>query len=90
MDKLAAGKNKYKLTSSNIRRLFVVCLLLAEKYFEDHPRHMMMYCQAAGVSKTEMNRMELVLLTELNFDLNISRDTFEKYQMQLLEESKRC
>ncbi|GAB4835836.1 hypothetical protein Ancab_000752 [Ancistrocladus abbreviatus] len=67
----------HHLTSLNVHRLLITCVMLAAKWIGDG---------VGGVSTAELNRLEMELLSSLDFRLHVTLDTFDQYCQQLGKE----
>jgi len=55
----------------NIHRLLAVAILCAVKYLEDKMHNNRIYAEISGLSVTELNHLEGLFLSVLNFDLSL-------------------
>jgi len=62
--------------SFNIHRLTFSCLRLAHKWVDDDSVQAASYQRIGGVASAELNKLELDLLMQLNFDLYVSEKDF--------------
>ncbi|KAL1802311.1 hypothetical protein ACET3Z_030958 [Daucus carota] len=72
-----------RLTSLNVHRLLITSIVLAAKYVEDECYSNAYYAKVGGVSKEEMNRMEMKFLVSIDFRLHVTLETFNRYCSQL-------
>jgi len=77
------GKEPNLLTRRNVHRLFLTCLVVAIKFNEDNIERNAHYAKAGGIRVGEMNRLELSLLTELDYDLRVQVDVYRRYEEAL-------
>ncbi|KAH9616024.1 hypothetical protein KSS87_014842 [Heliosperma pusillum] len=77
--------NSY-VTSLNVHRLLFTCVLVAVKFLEDEHFDNSYFAKIGGISRTEMNNLELKLLSTLDYRLQVSVDTFDRYCMHLENE----
>jgi len=75
--------NKIILTDFNVHRIFFASLLIAIKYNEDFFYTNKFYSNVAGLKCSELNKLELKFVTDLNFDLFVDKNLFEKYKNNL-------
>mmetsp|Transcript_103442 Transcript_103442/g.183768 ORF Transcript_103442/g.183768 Transcript_103442/m.183768 type:complete len:338 (+) Transcript_103442:300-1313(+) len=68
------------LTMRNVHRIFLASLLVSAKYNEDLVYSNGHYAKAGGVHLREVNRLERVLLTSLDFNLRIEPDLYQLYE----------
>ncbi|XP_074311561.1 cyclin-U1-1-like [Silene latifolia] len=74
------------VTSLNVHRLLVTCVLVAVKFLEDEHYDNSYFAKIGGISRAEMNNLEMKLLSTLNYKLHVSIDTFNQYCMHLEKE----
>eukprot|EP00747_Dinoflagellata_sp_TGD_P185886 gnl/TRDRNA2_/TRDRNA2_42671_c0_seq1.p1 gnl/TRDRNA2_/TRDRNA2_42671_c0~~gnl/TRDRNA2_/TRDRNA2_42671_c0_seq1.p1 ORF type:complete len:361 (-),score=38.15 gnl/TRDRNA2_/TRDRNA2_42671_c0_seq1:121-1203(-) len=71
------------LTMRNVHRVFFASLVVAVKYNEDLVYSNSHYAKAGGVNLKEVNRLERVLLTALDFHLYIAPEQYQIYEATL-------
>ncbi|GAV81308.1 Cyclin domain-containing protein [Cephalotus follicularis] len=72
--------------SLNVHRLLVASVMVASKMLEDEHYNNAFYARVGGVSKAELNRLELELLFHLDFRVMVSSRAFESYCVHLEKE----
>lgn len=60
-------------------QFFLVCLVLAHKYTEDHPYSNRVWCQLGGLSLDSLNRMERELLQRLRYRIGVPPGEFQQW-----------
>eukprot|EP00128_Syssomonas_multiformis_P009309 Colp12_sorted_trinity150504_noHs@13585 len=60
------------------KRLFLVALLLGQKYLMDEALENTVFSEAANLTLKEVNRMERELLLALNYSLSVSEDDYAR------------
>lgn len=73
-----------RLTSNNLQRLLLTSVMVAAKFLDDMYYSNKHWAQIGGLSLKEVNALEMIFLFRLNFDLQMTRETYEKYVAQLL------
>ncbi|EPS61803.1 hypothetical protein M569_12990, partial [Genlisea aurea] len=73
----------------NVHRLAVTSVMVAAKILDDVHYNNGFYARVGGVSKEEMNRLELELLFLLDFHVYVSSTVFEAYSLYLEKEMLR-
>jgi len=68
------------LTMRNVHRIFLASLVVSAKYHEDLVYSNGHYAKAGGVHLREVNRLERVILTSLNFNLRVVPDQYQMYE----------
>ncbi|WCJ43160.1 Cyclin family protein [Euphorbia peplus] len=75
------------LTPLNVHRLLITSIMLAAKFLDDEYYNNGYYAKVGGVSTTEMNRMEMNFLFNLDFRLHVTLEEFTNYCFHLQRES---
>ncbi|KAK8688481.1 hypothetical protein V6N13_087245 [Hibiscus sabdariffa] len=75
------------LTSFNVHRLLLTSVMVAAKFMDDLYFNNAYYARVGGVSTAELNSLEMEFLFSLDFRLQVSINTFERYCSQLQKES---
>ncbi|GBG26886.1 Cyclin-U1-1 [Hondaea fermentalgiana] len=78
VDRLCARDPGMMLSPVNIHRICMTTTLVAVKSIEDAPFLNSFWCQVGGVSLHELNALELHLLKRLDWDVNVSREEFDR------------
>ncbi len=68
------------LTEFNVHKLLFVSLVLSLKLFEDINYNNAYYSNIIGINNKEMNYLEYLFLTTLDFKLNVSKSEYNKYK----------
>ena len=71
------------MTYYNIHRILFSAVLTSIKYNEDCYYENKYYSQIAGVKLKELNILEYNFIKLLDFELYISREIYDKYQIYL-------
>ena len=79
--------NKIKLTYSIIHKLMLASMMTAIKYNEDEIYSMKCYAQIGGVSKAEMLELETNFIININFNLFVNTELFNKYYEYFTDEN---
>ncbi|XP_010070213.2 cyclin-P3-1 isoform X2 [Eucalyptus grandis] len=74
------------LTSLNVHRLLITSLTVAAKFVDDAFFNNAYYAKVGGVSTSELNRLEMKFLFNIDFRLHVSIDTFQRYCLLLEKE----
>ena len=77
---------KIKLTFGIIHKLILSSLYVAVKYNQDEFYHLKYYAKCGGVSITEFSILELSFITNIDFNLYVSEELFNKYYNYFLGE----
>ncbi|XP_010532486.1 PREDICTED: cyclin-U1-1 [Tarenaya hassleriana] len=86
IDRLAHKHPGSLVVSLNVHRLLVTCVMVASKMLDDVHYNNAFYARVGGVSKEEMNTMEMELLFLLDFGLTVNSRVFEGYCFHLERE----
>ncbi|MBA0796977.1 hypothetical protein Gohar_007705 [Gossypium harknessii] len=88
------------LTSLSVHRLLITSVMVAAKFMDDHVelclpndldgvcRHYnnAYYARVGGISREEMNRLEMRFLFDLDFRLHVTTEVFNKYWLMIQQE----
>jgi hypothetical protein len=85
VDRLLIKWPRWRLTSFNIHRVVLACLLLAVKINEDEVRSNHYYARVGGVTLAELNRLEAVLCAALEWRLYVSMEVYAQYRQRVRE-----
>lgn len=76
-----------QITSLNVHRLLITGVMVAAKFIDDAFYNNAFYAKVGGVSTVELNRLEMKFLFGLDFRLQVTVETFERYCSELGKES---
>ena len=76
-------RSSFVLNSHNVHRVIITSITLAAKFFDDQFFDNAYYARVGGISKGEMNAMELDFLFLINFSLFVSPSVYNKYFTEL-------
>jgi len=85
VDRVVQQDTRYQINSLNIHRLLITSIMTAVKYYDDCTYNNAYYAKVGGVSLAELNSLEVEFLFTLNFNLDVSLETFEHYYAELLK-----
>eukprot|EP01133_Synstelium_polycarpum_P007026 gene7026-8168_t len=71
------------VNSMNIHRLVITSLLISTKYLDDIFYNNEFYSQVGGISLREMNGLEVVFLSMMDYTVNCSLDEFNVYSLEV-------
>ncbi|KAF2069360.1 hypothetical protein CYY_009322 [Polysphondylium violaceum] len=77
------SKAGFIINSYNIHRLLITSILVASKYIDDIFYNNEYYSQIGGISRNELNRLEISFLNLLQFDLSCPLHTYLDYYSKL-------
>jgi len=86
-DKTRGGR-AIKLTYYNCQRLLLCANMIASKCFDDYFMSNQQWARVGDLTAKEMNALELDMLFALDFDLFISRETYEEWFLQIGQMSR--
>ena len=81
LDKLLA--NNFILTSENVHKVFFLCMMETQKYYDDENFKNKYYSKVSGISTKELLELELEFLNNINFNIFIDVDDYNKYKLKL-------
>jgi hypothetical protein len=70
------------------RRMFLSALMLASKYLQDRNYSARAWSKISGLRSNEINENEREYLAQINYDLHLSKETFENWSKIVLVLSK--
>ncbi|KAB2071457.1 hypothetical protein E1A91_A08G230800v1 [Gossypium mustelinum] len=74
------------LTSLSVHRLLITSVMVAAKFMDDQHYNNAYYAKVGGISREEMNRLEMRFLFDLDFRLNVTTEVFNKYWLMIQRE----
>eukprot|EP00249_Psilotum_nudum_P009290 c21835_g2_i2 orf=243-941(+) len=86
IDRFTQEQLDIPITCLNVHRLLITSVMVAAKFFDDAYYNNAYYAKVGGVTRLEMNRLELEFLFKLDFRLHVTVNTFEDYCSQLQKE----
>ncbi|KMZ58623.1 Cyclin-U1-1 [Zostera marina] len=79
VDRLLYKYPGFLVVSFNVHRLMLSAVLIASKVLETIDHDNAFYARVGGVSNVELNKLELELLSQLDFQVNVSSTVFDSY-----------
>jgi len=76
--------NGLLLTELSFKRVLIAAVYVASKLLDDVPQPAHYFALLAGISKTELFKLESALLALCDFDVHLSEDLFVERYAQLL------
>ncbi|ESW06395.1 hypothetical protein PHAVU_010G044800 [Phaseolus vulgaris] len=86
LDRFTQRQPSLPINSFNVHRLLITSVMVAAKFMDDMYYNNAYYAKVGGISKIEMNFLELDFLFGLGFQLNVSPGTFQSYCVHLQRE----
>jgi len=80
IDRLGAWDSRFMVTSYNVHRLVLTSVLVAAKFHDDIHFKNSYWANVGGISFKEMNRLEVIFLHELKFDLRVGKTLYDWYR----------
>ena len=81
LDKLLA--NNFILTYTNVHKVFFICIIETQKYYDDINFKNKDYAKLCGITIDELLELELEFMYYMNFNLNIKDQDFLNYKKKL-------
>ena len=81
LDKLLA--NNFILTYTNVHKVFFICMMETQKYYDDINFKNKDYAKLCGITIDELLELELEFMNYMNFNLNIKDEDFLNYKKKL-------
>jgi len=80
IDRLGSWNSRFMVTSYNVHRLVLTSVLVAAKFYDDIHFKNSYYANVGGISINELNRLEVIFLLELKFDLRVGKKLYDWYR----------
>lgn len=92
IDRLIQRNSRIIIHPLTIHRLLFVAVVCACKFWDDEFYKNSFYARVGGVTVKELNRLELDILLELDFQLHVDIGGYEQYRQELTKhvEQNRC
>eukprot|EP01029_Cantina_marsupialis_P029211 TRINITY_DN779950_c0_g1_i1.p1 TRINITY_DN779950_c0_g1~~TRINITY_DN779950_c0_g1_i1.p1 ORF type:complete len:177 (-),score=17.19 TRINITY_DN779950_c0_g1_i1:111-641(-) len=84
IDRLITQSNFF-LSSLNVHRVLVTSLMLAAKFFDDEYFVQSHYAEIGGISRDDINDLEVDFLFKINFSLHVTPAEFSRYLGELMK-----
>ena len=81
LDKLLT-KN-FVLTDTNVHKVFFICMMETQKYYEDINFNNKDYAKVCGISTKELLELEIEFMNYMDFDMNIKDEDYFQYKKNL-------
>jgi len=88
IDRLIRMNQNFLVTSLNVHRLIITGVMLGAKFFDDRYFNSALYGKVGGVSRREMNLLEVEFLRMLSFELFVETRTYEIYNERLMRRAQ--
>ncbi|XP_010443988.1 PREDICTED: cyclin-U4-3-like [Camelina sativa] len=79
LDRLVKKQPFLPINSHNVHRLIITSVLVSAKFMDDLSYNNGYYAKVGGISREEMNMLELDFLFGIEFQLNVTVSTFNNY-----------
>lgn len=83
VDQFVRRNPDFQICNHTIHRLMLTSIIIAIKFHSDFYRYNSYYAAVGGISKEEMNFLELEFLYMMNFSLRVSGEEYEKYKREI-------
>jgi len=84
LDRLLRKNKNFSVSSLTVHRLMITGIMIGAKFFDDRYFNNAFFGKVGGVTRGEMNLMEIEFLRMLNFDIFVDTDTFRTYNDRLM------
>lgn len=84
LDRLIVKNPGFLVTSHNAHRLVITSIMVAAKFFDDHYFNNTYYGHIGGVSRGEMNVLEVEFLFMVNYNLFVNTEMHQTYSKRLM------
>ncbi|KAH1086479.1 hypothetical protein AAZX31_07G113000 [Glycine max] len=86
LDRFTQRQPSLPINTFNVHRLLITSVMVAAKFMDDMYYNNAYYAKVGGITKIEMNFLELDFLFGLGFHLNVTPGTFQAYCVNLQRE----
>ena len=83
LDKLLGSH--FILTEENVHKVFFICMMETQKYYDDEYFKNKDYSKVSGISTKELLELELEFMKYIDFNIFIKDEDYFKYKSQLQE-----
>lgn len=83
LDRLLMNNPGFSITQCNVHRLIITSVLIAAKARDDTYYSNSYYASIGGITTKELNRLELMLLDMLQYNLFVTLEVFTEYRTKL-------
>lgn len=80
-DKILA--KKFVVTEKNIHKIFFLCMMEVQKYYNDVPFTNKDCAELSGLSTKELLDLELEFMNYIDYDMNITEENYIKYKKRM-------
>ena len=84
IDKVISS-GKFILYYKNINKIFYICLMITQKYYEDNSFNNKTFAELVGIDCDELLDMEMEFMNMIDFKLFIKEEDFEKYKQKIIK-----
>jgi len=84
IDRLTKHNGNFLVNSLNVHRLMITSIMLAAKFFDDQYYNNTYFGKVGGVSRMEINLLEIEFVFMINFNLHVETDMYNTYNRQLM------
>jgi len=84
IDRLIKHNGNFLVNSLNVHRLMITSIMLAAKFFDDQYFNNAYFGKVGGVSRKEINLLEIEFVFMINFNLYVGSDMYHTYNRRLM------
>ncbi|KAH7433847.1 hypothetical protein KP509_07G089000 [Ceratopteris richardii] len=86
IDRLVQLQPGFRITSLNVHRILITSVLVSAKFLDDSYYSNAYYARIGGITTQEMNKLEKIFLSLLDYRLQVTVSVFESYCSHLERE----
>ncbi|XP_042509872.1 cyclin-U2-1-like [Macadamia integrifolia] len=86
IDRLCQILSEFQITYRNVQRLLITTIMVASKFVEDRNYRNSYFAKVGGLTRKEMNKLEIDFLFLMGFKLHVNVSVFESYCCHLERE----
>jgi len=88
IDRLIRHNGNFLVNSLNVHRLMITSIMLSAKFFDDQYFNNAYFGQVGGVSRKEINLLEIEFVFMINFNLYVETDMYDTYNKRLMSHAQ--
>merc|ERR1719186_2324336 len=88
IDRLIRKNENFMVNSLNVHRLMITSIMLGAKFFDDQYFNNAYFGKVGGVSRKEINLLEIEFLFMINFNLYVETEMYDTYNKRLMSHAQ--
>jgi len=88
LDRLLRKNRNFSVSSLTVHRLMITGIMIGAKFFDDRYFNNAFFGKVGGVSRREINLMEIEFIRMINFELFVDTETYKTYNERLMKRAQ--